>query len=173
MLNNNFYENVLMVCKEDENFKNLFKLTPKALSKSDDIELVLKHFTFKYISYQNYDASEYLDVGNIELASNETFDIKSNVENFQRTFKILKLAFGNDAFKDPITSQKVKRLFDILTVILSKQIDSSSKSDEELKDFITDVKATLSEDSDYNDLGAGVGAKSGIKLELKIIEKHS
>lgn len=94
------FQTWLIKCADLPAFRTAICQTDTAIEKQAHVELVLRFFAFRHITYtQGLDVHEYLDDALVRLINLPTFDRDQEFAIFERTFNLLISALGDTAFK--------------------------------------------------------------------------
>lgn len=144
-INREFYEWIIAQ-SNNQYFRIATAQTSTALDAQEGVELVLRFFAFRNISYQTgLDVHEYLDDALIELASDEEFDMNSEGHVFERTFKILNDALGARAFKkwdgNAFKGMFLMSVYEVMSTGVSHNLDAIEAMSEEQRNAFIESRA--------------------------------
>ncbi|WP_243286617.1 DUF262 domain-containing protein [Geothrix terrae] len=143
-------------------FLNTIAQTEDAIRIQANVELAFRFIAFRNVTYtKGLDVHEYLDEALISIASDPSFDMPTEGEIFNKTFKLLNRALNSGAFKkwdgSRFTGKFLMSLFEVVSIGVSKQISEIEKLTEDGQiDLITSrVKALWSDTTFLSHSGAG------------------
>lgn len=127
MINPDFHAWLLSLSSY-EPFVTTTAQTDTALESQAGVELALRFFSFLNVPYEKgLDVHEYLDGAIVEMASDHNFDRGEQQALFERTFKTLYDALGNQAFKrwdgHDFRGKFLISVFEVLAPGIAKNID--------------------------------------------------
>ncbi|MAN13148.1 MAG: hypothetical protein CL945_00230 [Dinoroseobacter sp.] len=127
-LNRPFYD-WLTAKSNNSDFKESTAQTQNALDAQEGSELALRFFAFRNVAYQpGLDVHEYLDEALIELAGDACFDMATEGQIFEQTFKILNEAMGSSAFKKwdgtAFKGMFLMSVYEVMATGVSKNLDA-------------------------------------------------
>ncbi|MFQ3247703.1 MAG: hypothetical protein ACI9SP_004362 [Arenicella sp.] len=134
MINPKFYRWTVEQA-ENLDFLHTINQTESALVKQMAVELVLRFLAFRNVHYKNgLDVHEYLDDALISLANNGELDLDAEKDVFDKTFKLLRNALGDVAFKrwngEEFKGKFLMSVFEVVGKGVSMNVDAiSSLSD--------------------------------------------
>jgi len=176
MINGKYYE-WLKNCSEYESFIFTTNQTESAIEKQSSIELVLRFFAFRNCTYSNgSDVHQYLDISNMQMATDKKIKFKEEEEIFKKTFDLVKKALGEDAFKKWDGSRFKGRflisVFEIIANGISKNIDSIEKMKEDKKiEFIRNKSIEIWSNQTFKSYsGQGISGSTRLSKLLPIAE---
>jgi hypothetical protein len=168
MLNRDFYR-WMKELSEGANFRECVSLSDRALDESYDMELVLRFLVFRTMPTSNLtnlgDLGEFLTEKAAELAADKSFDRQEEESAFTTTFKLLRDALGDDAFRryDKARKRFVGGFSVSAFEAVALGIGYSYKKLAVAPVAISDkVKAIWSEAEFYNNSGSGIRASTRI-----------
>ncbi|MDD3846876.1 MAG: DUF262 domain-containing protein [Syntrophorhabdaceae bacterium] len=177
MLNKTFYS-WLLNCAANENFLKTIDQTETAKNKQAAVELALRFFAFRNVPYQpGLDVHEYLDDAMIKMATNEAFPADAEKNVFERTFKNLRRAMGNKAFKkwdrDDFRGMFLMSVFEVIATGVSKNLDDLEQLEvEEQKALIlTKAKDLWNNPIFKENSGAGIRGTTRLTRLLPMAEE--
>ena len=100
MEDRNFYEKLLNMSNNID-FKETLPLTERAIREQEDLEFVIRFIVARNCSTESLPTSlhEHLDNSIVSLIRDDTFNLETEIETFNRTFALLNKNFGSDSFK--------------------------------------------------------------------------
>lgn len=161
MLNPAFYD-WLKERADLEAFRRTTDQTDDALRRQAGLELVLRFVAFRKCPYEpGLDVHEYLDKSLISLARDENFDFASETQNFERTFRLLNSALGENAFKRwdgaRFTGKFLMSVYEVIALGVSTNIEQIEALGDGAVPFVVQRARDLWGDEVFNaNSGAGV-----------------
>lgn len=158
MLNKEMFKK-LESASENADFIQCTAQTEKSISEQRPMELLLRFLAYRYKEYdQKIDVHDWLDEVAIDMATDEGYDIDSELIIFSRIFEKLRRSLGSDSFKKHENGSFVRGFlisaYEAVTHGMSKKIDEIEKrSDEQLSSSII---AMWSDERFTNNARAGV-----------------
>jgi hypothetical protein len=175
MLNEPFY-NWLVDCSKFPPFERTINQTDDASSKQADQELALRFFAFRNVPYaSNLNVNEYLDEALRILASDTNFDMISERDVFERTFRALDNAMGPDAFKrwdqKTFRGKFLMSVFEVVATGVSKNLAKIEQIPDGGSQFIIErCQALWNEPTFMRNNGAGVRGTTRLANLLPMAE---
>ncbi len=161
MINPDFYRWLIQLSQHPQ-FTRATAQTEDAIRKQALIELVLI-LAFRNVPYTSgFDVHEYLDEALIEMAGDANFPTNVEENVFQRTFNLLDMALGADAFKrwngTEFTGKFLMSLFEVTATGTSQNLDAiEALGPAPAAQFITERSKTLWDDPRFqHNSGAGI-----------------
>ncbi|MTJ55458.1 DUF262 domain-containing protein [Anabaena sp. UHCC 0253] len=170
MINRPMY-NWLSELAIDENFTSVFPLTSKQYDEQYHIELVLRFLAFKDVDVDRVkklnDIGEFLTKRMKEIASDLNFDMTLESQKLKKTFKILNLSLGENAFKKYQQGRYLGAfslsIFEVIGLGLGFNIDMYDENSSANLDKIKNVSEHLLENPEFTK-NSGSGARASSRL---------
>lgn len=173
-LNKDVYDWIIR-CSNNLIFKKTTDQTEAALESQAGVELVLRFFSFRLVSYRSgLDVHEYLDDALMEMATEMDFDMKSEEDIFNKTFGFLDEALGNVSFKrwngKEFGGKFLMSVFEVMATGVSKNVENLEKmtKNDRVKFISESAKNLWSLDEFTNNSGAGVRGTTRLSRLLPI-----
>lgn len=160
MLNKEMYKK-LESASQDAKFVQCTAQTDKSIAEQKPMELLIRFLAYRYKAYdQKIDVHDWLDEVAIDIATDSSYDIDSELELFVRIFNVLDRSLGADSFKkhehenDVFVRGFLISAYEAITHGISKKIDKvENESPEQLA---SSVKKMWRDDRFTNNARAGV-----------------
>ena len=132
MLNKDLYKK-LELASQDAKFIQCTAQTERSISEQKPMELLLRFLAYRYKEYsQKIDVHDWLDEVAIDIATDDAYDIDSELELFSRIFQLLETALGADSFKKYDNGNFVRGFlisaYEAITHGMSMKIDDLEKA---------------------------------------------
>ena len=170
------FNNYLIEKSKNSNYRTCMAyLTDRAIRRMGREEYVLRFFAFKnngdnYVKNIAEFLTEYMEAAS---SPESTFNIESESDIFDRTFKILADSLGKSSFSMLTSSGTNKNqhsalIFDSITIGIQDHLDSLEKKGNK---FTKDLLTKLKKDSNFKKLttGGGKNHKSGFNNRTKYV----
>ncbi|RQZ57713.1 DUF262 domain-containing protein [Burkholderia cepacia] len=152
---------------ESPDFRATINQTEAAIERQMHVELALRFLAFRHVPYgPGMDVHEYLDDALFKLATRDDFDRAAEGDIFARTFRLLNVAMGENAFKRwdgaGFSGKFLMSVFEVVALGASRNIDAIEQNDDARKNEIVREKCQrLWQEPIFNQYsGAGVRGTS-------------
>ena len=173
-LNRQFHQ-WLVERSNEYDFKHTTCQTDTALKSQAGVELALRFFAFRNAPYKpGMDVHEYLDQALWKMATGRKFDAKAETEVFTKTFRFLKDALDDKAFKRWDGTEFVGKflfsIYEVMAIGVSHNLAAIEALDQKHRnEFIRRVATTLAENPIFKQYsGAGVRGTTRLSRLLSI-----
>jgi len=177
MLNRQFHQ-WLLDAANNADFNSTIVATENSLKKQYNVELALRFFAFRNVPYQNgLDVHEYLDGALIEMAAGKVGNLTAEKDIFNRTFRLLNQALGEDVFKrwdgTRFLGMFLLSVFEVVTTGVSKNLDSiGAMSPPDQMNFVkTKTKELWTDPVFQRNSGAGIRGTTRLANLLPMAER--
>lgn len=182
LLDNKFNDFIINL-STNEDFKNtICHLNDGKVEKKEDQEYVLKYFAYKLDS-TNYkkDISPFLTnfmekVSDINHKEHIQLDYEKERNEFEKTFKILNLTVGENAFDKMRQGRYVSGItsthYDSFTMGIQPFLSKIDLQDQELVKDLAQLLTDIKQDSDFlnNASGGGKNTKNYLQQRIAVVE---
>lgn len=162
MININIY-NLLKKLAKHKSFEDTTCQTEQALEKQTGVELVLRFLAFRNFQYKSgLDVHEYLDKALLEISSNENIDWEVEERIFKRTFDLLYVALGQNAFRrwdgSTFSGKFLMSVYETVAFGLSENLSAFEglSSEQQKSEIINRVQGLWKDEQFQKNSGAGV-----------------
>jgi uncharacterized protein with ParB-like and HNH nuclease domain len=170
MINKPMYEWISGLA-QDEHFKNVFPLTGKQIDEQYNMELILRFLSLKDISIDRVrggiDIGEFLTKRMKEIAIDENYDMDVEGQRLMKTFKILDVSLGENAFKKYQNGRFLGAfslsIFEVIGLGLGYNIDSYDDENQTHLERIQLVSSQLLDNPEFI-RNSGSGARASTRL---------
>lgn len=158
MLNKEMFKKLESASKNAD-FIQCTAQTEKSVSEQRPIELLLRFLAYRYKEYdQKIDVHDWLDEVAIDIATDDDYDIDSELDIFARIFDALGKSLGSDSFKKYENGNFVRGFlisaYEAITHGMSKKIDKVEH--EGAEQLALSIKNMWSDERFTNNARAGV-----------------
>lgn len=173
MLNKDMYKK-LETASQDPRFVLCTAQTEKSISEQKPMELLLRFLIYRYKDYdQKIDVHDWLDEVTIDIATDDKFDIDSELELFSRIFQLLEQALGADSFRKCDNGTFVRGFlisaYEAITHGMGKNIDKLEKAGPE--EVVKSVKNMWADARFTDNARAGVRGTTRLANILPIADE--
>ncbi|ALQ51648.1 GmrSD restriction endonuclease domain-containing protein [Nitrosomonas ureae] len=170
MINKEMYSWLSDLANNDH-FINVFPLTTKQIDEQYHLELVLRFLALKDVDVARVkggiDIGEFLTKRMKELATDTSYNMPTEGRKLLKTFKILDLTLGENAFKKfqdgKYTGAFSLSIFEVIGLGLGFNIDSYDENNTIHLDKIREVSKSLLSNSNF-EKNSGSGARASSRL---------
>ncbi|VWC79321.1 hypothetical protein BLA18109_03126 [Burkholderia lata] len=152
---------------EIPDFRATINQTEAAIERQMHVELALRFLAFRHVAYgPGMDVHEYLDDALFKLATREDFDREEEGDIFARTFRLLNVAMGENAFKRwdgaGFSGKFLMSVFEVVALGASRNLDVIEQLDDARRnEIVRDKCQRLWQEPVFNRYsGAGVRGTS-------------
>lgn len=170
MLNKEMFKK-LESASQNADFIKCTAQTEKSVSEQKPMELLLRFLAYRYKEYdQKIDVHDWLDEVAIDIATDDGYDIDSELNVFFRVFEALGKTLGSDSFKKYENGGFVRGFlisaYEAITHGMSKKIDKVEQEGEDK--LASSIKGMWSDDRFTNNARAGVRGTTRLASILPI-----
>ena len=167
-LNERFHQ-WLIERSDEHDFRRTTCQTDNALKSQVGVELALRFFAFRNVPYKaGMDIHEYLDDALLQMATGKQCDTREETEVFTNTFRLLRDALDDKAFKrwngTDFVGKFLMSIYEIMAIGVSRNLAKIQALDQEQrKEHIRKVATSLSENPTFRKY-SGPGVRGTTRL---------